>query len=70
MIVLKPWLGSPIYISLNETGFFREVGNADTYELDLTNCTFVGCRSALPRTVTVTHDQVTTVEIDIDTGIR
>lgn len=69
-IVLKPIFGSRILIPLNETGHFQANVRAGKYELDLTNCTYLGCEYALPVTVVIKPNQVTRTVIEIDTGIR
>jgi len=69
-IILKPSFGNSIFISLNETGYFQARVRAGTYEVNLTNCTFLGCKNALPMTTLIKPDQVTKIVIEIDTGIR
>ena len=69
-IFLKSSFGNSIFISLNETGYFQARVKAGTYEVDLTNCTFLGCENALPMTIAIKPNQVTKIEIEIDTGIR
>ncbi len=69
-MILKPSLGNRIFIPLNETGHFQASVKAGTYEVNLTNCTFLGCGNALPRSVVIKPDQVTKILIEIDTGIR
>jgi hypothetical protein len=69
-IVLRPAQGSTITIPLNGTGGFSARVGVGTYSLTITNCTFAGCSSALPKTVIVLPDQATFVDISIDTGIR
>ena len=69
LVLNRPFFG-PIYVPLNETGGFRASVEAGTYAITLTNCTYLGCGNALPRVVNIQPDQVTMVNIDIDTGIR
>jgi len=69
-IMLQPSLGKKIFIPLNETGNFEARVNVGTYVLDLTNCTFLGCDGALPVEVVIKKNQVTQLDIEIDTGIR
>ncbi|HEX9913833.1 MAG TPA: hypothetical protein VGB32_02855 [Candidatus Bathyarchaeia archaeon] len=69
-ILLKPWLGKTIYIPLDEDGFFHAEVYAGSYQVTLSNCTFLGCSSALPRTVEVKPGETTVLHVDIDTGIR
>ena len=68
--LLQSQSGSSKYrISLNETGGFRAEVPVGTYNVSLTNCTFLGC-SRVPESVTVMPNKVTTINIHIDTGIR
>ena len=69
-LILQPASGSPIYVQLNPDGSFRASVNVGTYTVNLTNCTFLGCKHSLPRTVTVGPSETTTIEINVDTGIR
>jgi hypothetical protein len=41
-----------------------------SYSLSLSNCTYMGCASALPRSFVVVAGQTTSVNVSIDTGIR
>ena len=61
---------SAVKVQLQADGWFKQAVPADTYTVTLSDCTFMGCRYALPKTVTVSSGQVTTFNIDIDTGIR
>ena len=69
-IILQTSLGDEISISLNETGYFQARVKTGTIEVNLTNCTFLGCQSALPMIIVIKPDQVTEIVIEIDTGIR
>jgi len=69
-LILKPWLGKTVYVPLDEDGFFHAEVNAGSYQVTLSNCTFLGCSSSLPRTVEVKPGETTVLNIDIDTGIR
>ena len=69
-IILKPKIGGQIYIPLKDTGFFHAEVNVGTYEVNLTNCTYLGCKSSLPIIVKIKPNQIAVVNIDIDTGIR
>jgi hypothetical protein len=69
-IILQPSLGNGISITLNETGYFQARVKTGTYEVNLTNCTFLGCQNALPMTIVIKPNQVTEIVIEIDTGIR
>lgn len=41
-----------------------------SYSLNLSNCTFMGCSSSLPRSFVVTAGLLTSIDVSIDTGIR
>lgn len=69
-LVLKPEVGEPTYVKLNPDGSFKAPVNSGTYTVDLTNCTFLGCKSSLPKKVSIAPNQAVLLEIDIDTGIR
>jgi hypothetical protein len=69
-LVLQPDSGNPMYIQLNPDGSFQATVNAGIYTVNLTNCTFLGCKYILPKIVAVRPNETTTVNIDIDTGIR
>lgn len=69
-LILKPYIGNPIYIQLNPDGSFKATVNAGTYSVSVTNCTFVGCERSLPQTVIVSPNKTTIIDINIDTGIR
>lgn len=69
-LILHPKVGSPTHIKINPDGTFRAKVSPGTYRVDLTNCVFLGCKFALPQTVTVKPGQTTTLTIKIDTGIR
>lgn len=69
-VVLRPYLGNPIYINLTSNGSFQAKVNAGKYTIDLTNCVYLGCKSTLPQMVTVEPQNTTEIMIEIDTGIR
>ncbi len=69
-LILQPKVGSTVRIKINSDGTFWAKVIVGTYSVDLTDCVFLGCEYALPRTVTIKPDQVTTLNIHIDTGIR
>ncbi len=70
MIVLEgPYL-QRVEIPMNGTGYFRATVEAGTYQLTMTNCTFLGCSRVLPMTVHIIPGQITELQINIDTGIR
>lgn len=62
--------GQSVSIPLNSDGSFKVSLEAGEYNLGLTDCSYLGCKNALPRSVTIRSQQVTTIEINIDTGIR
>jgi hypothetical protein len=70
MLLLQPTIGRTIAIKLNPDGTFRSKVRPGTYKVYVTNCVYLGCRYAVPRTVTIAPYQETSVRIDIDTGIR
>jgi DNA-binding transcriptional ArsR family regulator len=57
-------------ISINANGSFSEIVPAGEYTLSISNCTFVGCGSELPKSVVIRPNQTATTKISIDTGIR
>lgn len=69
-IVLQPEAGERTRVKLSLDGGFEVQVKPGTYKVDLTDCTFMGCSRALPKTVTVKANETTYVQIDIDTGIR
>mgnify|MGYP003395992807 FL=1 len=62
--------GSVTYVKLNDDGSFKSDVPTGDYELTLTDCTFLGCSRSLPENITIEANTTTTVNIDIDTGIR
>jgi hypothetical protein len=69
-IVLEGPMLQRVEITMNGTGYFQATVKAGTYQLDMTNCTFLGCSRVLPMTVRVDPGGTTKLEINIDTGIR
>jgi hypothetical protein len=57
-------------LPLDANGKFRAVLPIGRYAIDLTECEFLGCPTALPLTVVIEPGETTTVDIDIDTGVR
>ncbi len=71
MIVIKQLTGELLFnIPLAEDGSFEMEIAAGTYALDLSDCTFLGCRYSLPKTIKIGDNKTTEINIDIDTGIR
>jgi len=69
-LLLKPPFGEAMHVKLEVDGTFQAKILAGTYTVNLTNCTFRGCEAVLPRTVIIAPNQITILEINIDTGIR
>lgn len=70
-IVLTPKNGkAPLYLKLDKDGGFSGNIPAGNYELTLSDCGFMGCRYALPKTVVIEAGKTTSLNINIDTGIR
>ncbi|MCJ7731595.1 hypothetical protein MUP51_04705 [Candidatus Bathyarchaeota archaeon] len=69
-IILKPWIGETVYVPLNEDGYFHAEVKTGQYEATLSDCVFLGCSNSLPRQVEIKPGETTTLNIDIDTGIR
>jgi hypothetical protein len=69
-IILRPWIGETVYVPLNEDGYFHADIKAGQYEATLSDCVFLGCPNSLPRQVEIKPGETTTLNIDIDTGIR
>ncbi|MBI4311366.1 MAG: hypothetical protein HY681_06250 [Chloroflexi bacterium] len=69
-LVVESAAGSRIETPLTPDGWFKVQLAAGAYVVTLTNCDFLGCRSALPQKVTVQAGQVAELAIEIDTGIR
>jgi hypothetical protein len=69
-VILQPELGNPFRVRLNSDGTFQVKVGAGIYVIDLTDCTYLGCKTALPKVVKVELNAITNVEINIDTGIR
>ncbi|MDE1852541.1 MAG: hypothetical protein KGI38_02205 [Thaumarchaeota archaeon] len=65
---LCPALSRPV--ALGADGRYAVSLPVGTYTASLSSCPWLGCSSALPRTVTVDSGLTTTLNITIDTGIR
>ena len=57
-------------LALGAGGTFHAVLPTGRYTIDLTECEFLGCSTALPRTLAIQPGETTTLDIDIDTGVR
>ncbi len=55
---------------LNDDGTFTVSVPAGDYEISMEPCEYLGCRFGVATPVAVRSNDVTNVEIDIDTGIR
>lgn len=60
----------PIGVQLNADGSYSTSLFAGRYSVTLTNCTFLGCGRTFPTNVTVKPGATTTLNINVDTGIR
>ncbi|MBI4337871.1 MAG: hypothetical protein HY683_08615 [Chloroflexi bacterium] len=69
-LVLESEAGETLEVPLTPDGWFKVQVEAGVYVVTLTNCDFLGCKAALPQKVAMTANAVTTLEINIDTGIR
>lgn len=69
-IMLTAASGIIFLVKLNSDGTFQSEIAAGTYTVDLSDCTFLGCKTALPKKVTIEPNKDTYLNIDIDTGIR
>ncbi|MBI2846788.1 MAG: hypothetical protein HYX82_02795 [Chloroflexi bacterium] len=69
-LILQPEVGQPTHVKLNPDGSFKATVDIGVYTVSLTNCSFLGCKNALPKKVDIASNQATLLEIDIDTGIR
>ncbi len=69
-IVLEAPFTPRVEILMNGTGYFSAEVRVGTYTLTMTECTFLGCSRVFPMTVTIKPNQTTTIDINIDTGIR
>ena len=58
------------YPRMNVEGEFELEVPAGRYILTLEPCNYFGCKSEFPKEVTVEGNKTTSVEINIDTGIR
>ena len=60
---------APIQVPLNPDGTFQAAVPVGHYEVDLTDCDFLGCRSTLPLSMDVREGE-NSLTISIDTGIQ
>ena len=59
-----------ILVHLNQDGSFRTDIPIGQYEVNLSNCEFLGCSSSLPVNIEIVKGETFDLTIDIDTGIR
>jgi hypothetical protein len=57
-------------IATHSNGRFSAQLNTGRYVVNLSECNFLGCSSKMPITISIEAGKTTTLEIDIDTGIR
>lgn len=69
-LLLRQQGNEPIRIRLGSDGSYSAVLPAGTYQVDLTDCNFLGCSRVFPKGVTVEDGETTALQIDVDTGIR
>ena len=69
-LIMRSDLTGTIRVHLDTNGNFEARLPTGTYTVDLSDCDFLGCSRSLPKTVSITPDQVTELAIEIDTGIR
>jgi hypothetical protein len=69
-VVLTPAVGEIIRLGLRSDGTFAAFIPSGIYDLHLEPCFHLGCDFSLPKSVEVTPAGMTTVDVDIDTGIR
>ncbi len=68
--ILHVPLNWSVYAKCEADGQFRVALQPGSYSLDLSSCTYMGCKNSLPKEFTVYPNLVTTVDVSIDTGIR
>jgi hypothetical protein len=70
-IIINKQTGELLFsIPLDEDGSFETEIAAGNYNLDLSDCSFLGCRYSLPKTIKIEENKTAEINIDIDTGIR
>jgi hypothetical protein len=69
-VMLEGRLLQRVEIPMNGTGYFRADVRAGNYSITISNCTFIGCSRTLHETIIVKPGETTTLQLDIDTGIR
>ena len=69
-LVLKPSFGQSVYLKLADDGSFSASIPAGAYSASITDCQFLGCQYALPKSVKINRGETSELLIEIDTGIR
>lgn len=69
-VVLQAEGGAKIEQKLNSDGSFKIMLKPSVYVVNITNCEFMGCKTALPQKVEIKAGAVSEMKIEIDTGIR
>ena len=69
-LVLQRPGGVLLNVSLRPDGTFEGVAPIGTYAIHLDRCEYLGCQSVFPVTVEIRDGETSTLNIDIDTGIR
>ena len=60
----------PIRVPLEPDGSFEAVVPTGSYTVEVTDCDFLGCSFALPLSTETRNGETTSLNVDIDTGIR
>ena len=69
-LVLQRPGGVLLNVLLRPDGTFEGVVPIGTYEIHLDRCEYLGCQSVFPLSVEIRDGETSTLNIDIDTGIR
>lgn len=69
-IILIPEIGETLIFDLSPEGSFEAAVQPGHYELDISNCEFLGCQNTLPIKIEINQNESLSIEIMIDTGIR
>lgn len=69
-LVLQQQGGVSLRVPIQAEGVFRAAVPVGSYTVNMSPCEYLGCESAFPLTVDIVDGETTTLNIDIDTGIR
>ncbi len=69
-LVLQQPGGVVLQVPLQSDGTFEFVFPIGTYTVHMSPCEYLGCQAAFPVSVDIMDGETTTLNIDIDTGIR